>query len=326
MELIQRLSSFLGMDASMALDASQWITVKPNGPEHKGQPVLIDKESGKILGGMGGKHTGKTISQVKDKQSGEESGAVSETLKPFVYSDTHKKLIGIAQKNSSEFAISLPYGETQKSFLEAKDKVKWVEDYIARIEREMPKISREDLKKMSMDEVKKLLRSNEEGYRYRMNPFLNTTSAGQFIAQALNMNDKPKIVSSTEFKNLVNEGYEPIYRGVKSQSRIDITREDIVNDFKKGERTYYGDGMYGDGIYFSNNKSTAKEYAGNHRKGLISCVLDKDKAKIINVDDLEGTLPEVEALQRGFNVIKIKRKSGETYYNVLDRGVLIVEE
>lgn len=41
-----------------------WITVRPNGPGTKGQPVLLSK-GGEIKGGMGGKFNGKNISSLK---------------------------------------------------------------------------------------------------------------------------------------------------------------------------------------------------------------------------------------------------------------------
>ena len=43
---------------------AHWITVKPNGPDHKGEAVQIS-EGGVVLKGMGGKFTGKHISQAK---------------------------------------------------------------------------------------------------------------------------------------------------------------------------------------------------------------------------------------------------------------------
>lgn len=44
-----------------------WITVKPNGSEHKGQPVKLNGK-GEIIAGMGGKFNGKKISEIgKDK-------------------------------------------------------------------------------------------------------------------------------------------------------------------------------------------------------------------------------------------------------------------
>ena len=57
----------------LAQDESQWITVHPGGKgpksdgsgDRKGTPVLIDKDTGKILGGMGGKFKGKKISEIR---------------------------------------------------------------------------------------------------------------------------------------------------------------------------------------------------------------------------------------------------------------------
>lgn len=51
--------------ARMAMDDAKWITVHPNGRENKGRPALIDGETGKILGGMGGKFNGRHISEAK---------------------------------------------------------------------------------------------------------------------------------------------------------------------------------------------------------------------------------------------------------------------
>ena len=54
-------------------DASKWITVHPNGEENKGRPALIDESTGRILGGMGGKHTGEKISEVRKSFVGPKS-------------------------------------------------------------------------------------------------------------------------------------------------------------------------------------------------------------------------------------------------------------
>ena len=42
-------------------DADKWITVKPNGGEHKGAHVKIDGETGEVKAGMGGKFKGRSI-------------------------------------------------------------------------------------------------------------------------------------------------------------------------------------------------------------------------------------------------------------------------
>jgi hypothetical protein len=57
----------------LAQDDAKWITVHPNGQGHKGRPTLIDTASGEVLGGIGGKFTGRHISAVK--KGGEQAGA-----------------------------------------------------------------------------------------------------------------------------------------------------------------------------------------------------------------------------------------------------------
>lgn len=54
---------------SLAQDADRWITVKPNGSENTGRPVLIDENTGKVKAGIGGKWNGKTLNPKKTKSS-----------------------------------------------------------------------------------------------------------------------------------------------------------------------------------------------------------------------------------------------------------------
>lgn len=51
---------------ALAMD-EDWITVHPNGREHKGQPVLVDGEGSnrRVVGGMGGKFNGMTMGQIR---------------------------------------------------------------------------------------------------------------------------------------------------------------------------------------------------------------------------------------------------------------------
>ena len=63
-------------------DEAKWITIHPNGrgttksgEKAKGQPVLIDGETGEVLGGMGGKFTGRHISAVPKRGKEEQHGA-----------------------------------------------------------------------------------------------------------------------------------------------------------------------------------------------------------------------------------------------------------
>ena len=72
-------------DCGFAQDEARWITVHPNGEgEGKGRPALIDSESGVVLGGMGGKFTGKKITEarsIKSRIKSARKSATSEKLK-----------------------------------------------------------------------------------------------------------------------------------------------------------------------------------------------------------------------------------------------------
>ncbi|MGL4756314.1 MAG: DUF1073 domain-containing protein [Aeromonadaceae bacterium] len=56
---------FVSKDGDLAEDAEKWITVKPNGPDNTGSPVLIG-EGGEIKAGMGGKFNGQKIGERKE--------------------------------------------------------------------------------------------------------------------------------------------------------------------------------------------------------------------------------------------------------------------
>ena len=46
-------------------DKDKWITVHPNGEDAKGSPVLLDDDTGVVKAGMGGKHNGEKINEVR---------------------------------------------------------------------------------------------------------------------------------------------------------------------------------------------------------------------------------------------------------------------
>ena len=68
------LGCVYGHGVLMAQDEAKWITVHPNGTGAnangepiKGRPLLIDSETGTILGGAGGKFKGKKLSEMKSR-------------------------------------------------------------------------------------------------------------------------------------------------------------------------------------------------------------------------------------------------------------------
>ncbi len=74
----------LAQKRSLAADAAvdtKWVTVHPNGEDKKGQPVLIEKGTGKILGGLGGKYNGQRLDEISEiKQSAQKIASAAELL------------------------------------------------------------------------------------------------------------------------------------------------------------------------------------------------------------------------------------------------------
>lgn len=68
------------VDNNMAQD-DKWITVKPNGPEHTGRPMLIG-EGGEIKAGAGGKFTGQNISNLKTENNQNTSKSEAKPTQP----------------------------------------------------------------------------------------------------------------------------------------------------------------------------------------------------------------------------------------------------
>ncbi len=66
-DLVLSIKRSLAADAA---DDTEWVTVHPNGDDEKGQPVLIEKGTGIIRGGLGGKYNGQRLDEIsKSKQS-----------------------------------------------------------------------------------------------------------------------------------------------------------------------------------------------------------------------------------------------------------------
>ena len=58
-------------------DSVGWITVHPNGEGTKGVPVKIDKDTGTVLAGMGGKFNGKHIGNLRGDSNGKSASSSS---------------------------------------------------------------------------------------------------------------------------------------------------------------------------------------------------------------------------------------------------------
>ena len=104
-----------GHGVLMAQDEARWITVHPNGTGAnangdpiKGRPLLIDDETGSILGGMGGKGKGKKLTDFKTsrkKMTFKSSGSASKPANPH---HNNPSLAGIPPASAAQPQVSAP--------------------------------------------------------------------------------------------------------------------------------------------------------------------------------------------------------------------------
>lgn len=104
-----------GHGVLMAQDEARWITVHPNGTGAnangdpiKGRPLLIDDETGSILGGMGGKGKGKKLTDFKTsrkKMTFKSSGSASKPAEPH---HNNPSLAGISPASAAQPQGSAP--------------------------------------------------------------------------------------------------------------------------------------------------------------------------------------------------------------------------
>ena len=104
-----------GHGVLMAQDEARWITVHPNGTGAnangdpiKGRPLLIDDETGSILGGMGGKGKGKKLTDFKTsrkKMTFKSSGSASKPAEPH---HNNPSLAGIPPASAAQPQVSAP--------------------------------------------------------------------------------------------------------------------------------------------------------------------------------------------------------------------------
>lgn len=183
--------------------------------------------------------------------------------------------------------------------------------------------------------------------------FLNTHHL-QKMVYALGLNDAPEIVDSATFKQLTSgpNALTPIYRTVHDNSSSGLTAQDICDMITDGDVTYLGNGIHGDGLYFSNVLGTpgysgSKGYWAYGSTNLTVGAVLNQKAKVISERQLQSlydnfvkTHPKSRralgfakqrstndsmsqfALTQGYNVITSNQGGGEVYYTVLDRSVL----
>lgn len=178
-----------------------------------------------------------------------------------------------------------------------------------------------------------------DGYGFRDNPY-------QKLVLQLGLNKPPTVVSDAQFNAIAKQtGAEVFYRGWSSESSADR--------FMQAQYTHTGTGLYGDGIYFANNISTAASYGIGRGQNAITKMMLSPNARVVDYNALVSSMPSGSsqlgkslryagsgasrsygrnsgesqwALKMGYNVIKVDAGFGEPYYVGLTRDAFIVSK
>ena len=178
-----------------------------------------------------------------------------------------------------------------------------------------------------------------DSYGFRDNPY-------QKLVLQLGLNKPPTVVSDAQFNAIAKQtGAEVFYRGWKSERSADR--------FMQAQYTHTGTGVYGDGIYFANNISTAASYGIGRGQNAITKMMLSPTAHVVDYSALVSSMPSGSsqlgkslryagsvgsrsygsnsgeaqwALKMGYNVIKVDAGFGEPYYIGLTRDAFIVSK
>lgn len=231
-----------------------------------------------------------------------------DSLKAGVASSDQKAIAKLAEYEETYFNLA-EYGSEAKSL-----KVEMRDDVAA--------MSDEDAAAWAKQSMDRRLESHDG--------WANQYSAAQKVAIDMGVYETPQVVSQDDFDKYVKEsGAAVCYRGVKD---IDsMTGENMMFQMAYNtQEPYYGDGIFGDGLYFSTRKETAEGYAG--RAAIATCAVRPD-AKILEYGSpehekakkrVQTTDDSVAALCSGYDVIHKKMGGNEDYYVILNRAALVM--
>ena len=170
----------------------------------------------------------------------------------------------------------------------------------------------------------------------------------QKFSMALGINAKPQVMDDKAFDAMVAQnGLQKLYRGESGQNAADR--------FFNADIAHAGVGNFGDGYYFSTDKSDAISYAqaksGYNGTGKVETMVLSPTARAIKLSDLKGRMNSLSpkfrralqiagnsntsgysnagyaqaALKLGYNVIAIDR-GYNTYCVAIDRSAFIVRK
>lgn len=163
--------------------------------------------------------------------------------------------------------------------------------------------------------------------------WVNWSSNAQKVAIDLGMNETPQVVSKEDFNKYVEEsGAAVCYRGVRYAGSMSGSNMIYQMAYDK-QKNYFGNGIYGDGLYFSTDRSVADSYSDG--SGAVAKCAIRPDAKVVEFQsaDIEdarrkyGTSDySIAAMCSGYDAIKVHVSGSEDYYVVLNRAAMVMED
>ncbi len=192
---------------------------------------------------------------------------------------------------------------------------------------------RDEVTAMSKEEARDWISQSTSRELYDYEQWANPNSDAQKVAIDLGMVETPQVVSKDDFNKYVEEsGAVVCYRGVKNTP--DMSGASMLYQMAYNtQENYFGDGIYGDGLYFSTDQNTAVAYA-HGSEAVAMCAIRPD-AKVIDYKspEIEKARKElgtsdyaVAAMCSGYDAIKVKMGGNEDYYVVLNRAAMVMAD
>lgn len=163
--------------------------------------------------------------------------------------------------------------------------------------------------------------------------WVNWGSIAQKVAIDLGMNETPQVVSKEDFNKYVEEsGAAVCYRGVRYAGSMSGSNMIYQMAYDK-QKNYFGNGIYGDGLYFSTDRSAADSYSDG--SGAVAKCAIRPDAKVVEFRsaEIEGARRKygtsdyaIAAMCAGYDAIKVHVSSSEDYYVVLNRAAMVMED
>ncbi len=115
----------------------------------------------------------------------------------------------------------------------------------------------------------------------------------QKLVLKMGLNGKPTVMKDSDFNQLAQQtGAQVVYRGWSSA--------DSADRFTNSKYFHVGNGFYGDGVYFTPDKTTAGAYGIGFGKGAITKMMLSPTARVVDIADVRRAINNTSPrLQRG---------------------------